>query len=308
MTLNTPHPTQSSLGYPPLQQGERGISLTEMNLLQVSCNICGSSNEKLITMQNGYRIVRCRDCGFVYVNPRPDNETLKRLYLKYLPEKIEDPLLWDVYMKDVFKKAANILAKRFPKGGKLLDIGCGYGFFLEKMKAMGWEVYGMDVSETAVNYTSSHGLNVSLGTLDNIRHEDNSFDVVTLFYVLEHLPDPLNALKEIRRILNPKGLLLLRVPHTTPIVRILSLFGIKNNLYDPPFHLNDFSPCSIKTILKKAGFNNIHIYIGGVTMPPHIAVRAVTIFFGFLAEASYILTFGRFLFPGVAKTTIAEKR
>lgn len=276
-------------------------------LNHVSCNICGLSDEKLIAVQNGYRIVKCSNCGFVYVNPRPDNETLKHLYLKYLPYKMKDPLLWDAYMKDVFTKAANILAAQLPKGGKLLDIGCGYGFFLSKMKAMGWQTYGIDVSETAVSYASGNGFDVSLGTLDNIRYENNSFDVVTMFYVLEHLPNPLNALKEVRRILKPNGLLLLRVPHTTPIVRILSLLKIKNNLYDPPFHLNDFSLCSMKVVLQKAGFHNIRTFIGGWTRPHNMSARIATLLFGLSAEALYYTSFGRFLLPGVAKTTIAEK-
>lgn len=279
-----------------------------MDMQYVYCNICSSSEERLITIQNGYRIVRCKGCGFVYVNPRPTVEILKQLYLSYLPEKIEDPLLWDAYMKEVFAKAANMLARRFPKAGSVLDIGCGYGFFLLQMKKRGWQTHGMDVSETAVSYASGQGLDVTLGTLEDVKHKDNSFDVVTLFYVLEHLPDPLKALKEIRRILKPNGLLLLRLPHTTPIVRVLSLLGIKNKLYDPPFHLNDFSPETIRALLRKAGFDKICISIGGVTRPPGVVTRFTTLFFGFLAEASYRISFGRFLLPGVAKTIIAEKR
>lgn len=287
---------------------ESAMIPAEPQLLYVSCNICGSSNEKLIAVQNGYRVVKCNCCGFVYVNPRPDNETLKRLYLKYLPEKILDPLLWDAYMKDVFEKAANTLLQRFPTGGKVLDIGCGYGFFLKRMKAAGWQTYGMDVSETAVSYAEKHGISTMLGTLDNVKYDDNYFDAVTLFYVLEHLPDPLKGIKEVKRILKPNGLLLLRLPHTTPIVRILNILGIKNNLYDPPFHLNDFSPWTVKTLLKKGGFSNIRTYIGGATSPPSGLVRAVTVFFGILAEMVYTLSFGRILLPGVAKNTIAEKQ
>lgn len=286
---------------------ESAMTPADPQLLHASCNICGSSNEKLITIQNGYRVVKCNCCSFVYVNPRPDNETLKRLYLKYLPEKIEDPLLWDAYMKDVFEKASKVLIRRFPTGGKILDIGCGYGFFLKQMKAKGWEAYGMDVSETAVSYAEKHGIRITLGTFDNVKYDDNYFDAVTLFYVLEHLPDPLSGIKEIKRILKPNGLLLLRVPHTTPIVKILKIIGIKNNLYDPPFHLNDFSPRTVKAFLKKGGFSNIHTYIGGATSPPSGLTKAVTAFFGILAGTAYTLSFGRFLLPGVAKNTIAEK-
>ena len=284
------------------------MTLNEASLHRVPCNICGSSKERFITTQNSCRVVECMECGFVYVNPRPRDEKLKELYLNYLPEKIEDPLQWNIYMKGVFKKAAYIITEMFPKGGRLLDIGCGYGFFLSEMKARGWETYGMDVSSTAVSYASGRGLNVALGTLKDIKYQDDFFDAVTMFYVLEHLPDPIDALKDIRNILKPGGLLILRLPHTTPIVRLLSFFGINNNLYDPPFHLNDFSPAATKVILEKAGFKNICTIIGGFTSPISMPVRLVTAFFGLIAEAACIMSFGKFLLPGVAKTTIAEKQ
>ncbi|MEK6790291.1 MAG: class I SAM-dependent methyltransferase [Deltaproteobacteria bacterium] len=288
--------------------GQTRLTAADNVMTIVACNLCGSSDERLITVQSSYRVVRCADCGFVYVNPRPDEATLERMYVKYLPDKMLDPLSWDSYMKEVFSKAASFLSAQLPNNARLLDVGCGYGFFLSEIKAISRiKASGIDVSKTAVSVASGRGLDVQLGTLDTIKFDDNAFDAITMFYVLEHIPDPARALREIRRILKPEGALLLRLPHTTPIVRILSLFGIRNNLYDPPFHLNDFSAKTIGRMLTKAGFVNVHTFIGGTTSPPGLMTRTMTKTFGFIAEALYLLSLRRFTLPGVAKNTIAYK-
>lgn len=278
-------------------------------LIKTVCQICGAIDERPVTVQNGWDIVRCARCSFVYVNPRPDNETLARLYLKYLPDKMADPLAWDSYMREVFSKAADVIARHKPRGGRLIDIGCGYGFFLAEMKRRGgWELDGMDVSTTATDYTASLGFRITQGTLETVRYPDCSFDAVTMLYVLEHVTDPAGVLAEVRRILKPGGMLLLRVPHTTPIVEFLKVFGIRNNLYDPPFHLSDFSATTIKRLLEQSGFTGIHTSIGGVTKPPEILKGLVTTAFGVIAEAAYRLSSRRVTIGGVAKNTIAFKR
>ncbi|MBI5562109.1 MAG: class I SAM-dependent methyltransferase [Deltaproteobacteria bacterium] len=276
-------------------------------MVSVPCPLCGALRERLITIQNSYRVVSCAACSFVYVNPRPDDAALARLYLQYLPDKMADPLLWDSYMAGVFSKAADVIVK-YKRAGRLLDIGCGYGFFLSEMKRRGgWELFGMDVSRTALSYASSQGHNAAQGTLDTVRHPENSFDVVTMFYVLEHVTGPVAALRAVKRILKPGGMLLLRVPHTTPIVKLLKLLGVANNLYDPPFHLSDFSASTIRRGLEEAGFIGIHTSIGGFTTPPETGKRLFTAAFGLMAGAGYSLSLGRFAMPGVAKNTIAFK-
>lgn len=278
-------------------------------LVTIACQLCGANRARLVTTQNAYRVVRCERCSFVYVNPRPDEETLARLYLKYLPDKMADPLAWDSYMRDIFSKAADVIARHKPKGGRLIDIGCGYGFFLAEMKRRGgWRLQGMDVSSTAVTYAAGQGFDVTQATLETAKLEDNAFDAVTMFYVLEHVTDPAGVLAEVRRILKPGGLLMLRVPHTTPIVEFLNLFGVKNNLYDPPFHLSDFSTATIRRFLEQAGFTGIHTSIGGFTRPPEFIKGLTTAAFGLIAETAYALSGGRFTLGGVAKNTIAFKR
>ena len=273
----------------------------------ISCNLCGQSKERIIATQNSYKMVECINCGFIYLNPRPNEEVLNQLYQTYHSRNSDGASSWALLMNKIYKETAHCIRKRFPDPGKLLDIGCGYGHFLNLMKNYGWDTFGLEPSTPATAYARTLKLKVSCETLENTSHNSNSFNVITMFYVLEHLSDPVTALLKVNNILKPGGLLVLRVPHTTPIVKLLSSVGIKNNLYDIPFHLSDFSPKTIQSVLEKTGFEAIHTFPGKSTNPKKYLERFASIFFGTSARVFYRLSFGKLLLSGVSKTTIAEK-
>ena len=211
-------------------------------------------------------------------------------------------------MHEVFTRGLTLIEKSYDsRRGKLLDIGCGHGFFLQMAKNRDWEVYGIDLCEPAVAYAISNGLDVSSTPLFEKNYRDAEFDAITMFYVLEHLPDPIQYLKEACRILKPGGLILLRTPHTTPIIKMLKTLSIPNRLYDAPSHLNDFSPCTIKRILQKTGFTDIYTCIGGKTYPHPLHQRIISYISGGLGEFLHMITFKKYLLPGVSKTTVARK-
>ena len=280
--------------------------ILKYNVKNTPCNLCEQSKEKLITIQNSFRMVACKNCGFIYANPRPDWETLKGLYQTYHSKNSKGVESWAVLMDRIFKEIACFISNQFPYSGKLLDIGCGYGHFINIMGSYGWDAYGLEPS-SAVSYTRTKQLKIVHGTLDDVRYNPNSFDVITMFYVLEHLIDPVGALLKVNNILKPGGILILRVPHSTPIVRLLSILGIENNLYDLPFHLSDFSPETIRRILEKTGFKAIRTFPGEFTNPEKFLERGITILTGEGAKLLYWLSRGKCLLPGVSKTTIAEK-
>ncbi len=282
------------------------------NLQFVNCTLCESNNSETITIQNGFNIVGCKACGLVYVNPRPSPEALPEMYNTYHTRDSKKPESWAYLMKENFRHAAEILNKTFPETNtlhkrKLLDIGCGYGYFLDIMKNHGWDASGIDPSANTVAIAQDRGLNVIQKTIEEIDCPENSFDAVTMFYVLEHLTDPHNALKKAFTILKPDGMLILRVPHTTPIVRFLSLLGIKNNLYDPPFHLYDFSPQTITMLLEKSGFSSVNISPGRSTSPHALLEKTAALLFTGLARIIYTITLGSLLIPGISKTVVAYK-
>jgi SAM-dependent methyltransferase len=273
------------------------------------CPLCGHQEARLVTKEGEWDIVECFGCAFVFITPVPNEQFLHLHYQKYLPADEVSIAQWRVMMVEIFQRSLNVIeSKSNYKRGALLDIGCGYGFFLEKARQKGWRVFGIEPCDHARAYAKSRALAVEAGNLFYQKYVDETFDVVTLFYVLEHLPEPLRYLKEIYRILKPGGVLLVRVPHTTPIVKILKSFGIRNRLYDVPSHLSDFSPRTMAMVLEKTGFNDIHTFPGGATRPHPLVERMISCSSGLLADFLYIISGKRLLVPGVSKTTIARKR
>ena len=252
-------------------------------------------------------MVRCLRCSFVYQNPRPPQRELLNAYQTYLPTGEEEIEAWERMMEPVFRRGADLIERHIPHG-RLLDVGSGYGFFLALMQARGWEVQGLEVSPTGAEYGRTRwGLPILSQPWEEALFPEGAFDVVTAFYVIEHLPDPLAFLREVHRIVRPGGMILLRYPHTTPIKTILSLMRIRNRLYHLPFHLSDFSPRTMHRALEQTGFNKIETIIGGFTAPVESAGRWAGLIFGNVAEVICHLFRGKILVPGVSKTTIAHK-
>jgi len=181
-------------------------------------------------------------------------------------------------------------------------------FFLQEIKSRGWEVLGIEISEVGREYTRDKwAIPVHSQPLEDLSLSSNLFDVITLFYVIEHIIDPLALLKEAKRILKPGGLVLLRWPHSTPIVKMLGPISKKLDFYHTPYHLYDFSPKTIKRLLILSGFEKIETTIGGYTLPAQRSSRWPSIIFGQLGEALYRLSGRNILLPGISKTTLAIK-
>ena len=276
---------------------------------QVACNLCGRDNNEDIATQRGLHIVRCRTCGLVYVNPRPTAEQVAVLYADYHARDGANAGSWDRLMSRVFGETADLLcATRKTSGsGRVLDVGCGFGSFVELMRERGWDAEGMDPSPSVVEAATRHGRNVQLGTLEELSADHGPYEAVTMFYVLEHLPDPMGALRKAASLLVPGGMLLIRVPHTTPIVRLLAPFGLGGGLYDAPFHLYDFSPAVLREMLRRTGFEGIRTFPGQPTIPARLGPRLASSFFGAIAVRLHAVTRGAVLLPGVSKSTLARK-
>jgi ubiquinone/menaquinone biosynthesis C-methylase UbiE len=208
-------------------------------------------------------------------------------------------------MKGVYEETKRNIEREY-SSGKLLDMGCGLGLFLKLWDPQKWEVFGIDISEQAVEYAKSKGLNVRQGSLEKTDFSDTRFDVITMFYVLEHLPNPLKVLKEVRRVLKKDGLLVIRIPQSISAERFLKFFGVRCNLFHPPMHLYDFSTEILREFLLKAGFTKIKTVIGRPTFPEKRRDRFWTNYFTLWAQGIYFLTGKKVLVSGVSKTTYAK--
>ena len=274
-----------------------------------SCILCNASEFRIIHEKDQWEYYRCLNCGLVSLHPRPTAQELMKNYEDYLPTQLKEINKWEKMMKQIINKSADLIEAKTNTGrGRLLDIGCGYGFFLKEMQLRGWEVEGVEVSQTGRQYSQDKcGIHVYSQPLEDLDIPENLFDVVTLFYLIEHINDPLSLLRKINRILKPGGLILLRWPHTTPIVRILGPLNRKLDLYHTPYHLYDFSPETMKMLLAITDFKNVETIIGGYTLSPREMYRWASMIFGGLSEALYFLSGKNILLPGVSKTTLAFK-
>jgi len=279
-----------------------------MELVEISCPFCNQSETRSLHREGVFQMVTCASCQFVYLNPRPAEEALLEFYQDYLPRETSSIEDWKRMMGPIFRRSSRLIRRYNKDKGRLLDVGTGFGFFLAEMKHQGWEVEGVEISQKGINYGREVlKLTVHPGPLEAIGFPEKVFDVVTAFYVIEHLPDPMAFLRECYRILKPGGLLLLRYPHTTPIKNLLRTLRVKNRLYDLPAHLSDFSPGMIEKCLEGTGFIRCQHRMGGYTLPKGIGKHLITSFFGNLGEALFFISQGKFLLSGVSKTIIGFK-
>ncbi len=273
-----------------------------------ACGFCGGGERVTLARVDAFRFVRCPGCGLAYLTPRPSAQALRGLYAGYHARAGASEASWARLMHGVFRESAEWLCRESAgTAGRLLDIGCGFGSFLALMTERGWVAEGCDVSAPVVEAAVRRGRRVRLAALEELEAAPGSYDAITMFYVLEHLPDPCAALRRAADLLAPGGILLVRVPHTTPLVRLLAPLGLGATLYDVPFHLYDFSPAVLGAMLRRTGFSRIRTFPGRPTVPSRPAARAVAWTSGAVARALYRATGGRFLLPGVSKTTIARR-
>lgn len=137
--------------------------------------------------------------------------------------------------------------------GKVLDIGCGNGSYLAWLKELGWEPYGIEIDEDCVKLArNEYGIDIFCGDLLESDFSDEYFDCVTMWNFLEHSHHPLQILRETNRVLKQNGLVVISLPNINSLEAKL----LKGNsfLFDIPRHLYDFSACTLKKMLEKAGF------------------------------------------------------
>jgi len=234
---------------------------------ETTCNLCGADNaelvyvekDRLMKLPGSFRLVRCRQCGLFYLNPRPTPEEMGSYYpQEYIPYAVaqEHSRTRMHYLNRSYgnQKRARAIGALRPQGGKLLDVGCASGEFLHIMGQVGiWDVEGLDISLDATQVARErYGLRVFIGELKTAAYPTASFDVVTLWDVIEHLHDPKSTLDEVQRILKPGGLLVMSTPNLQSWDA--RLFGPYWAGLDAPRHLFVFSPQTLGRLLNVTGF------------------------------------------------------
>jgi len=253
------------------------------------CEVCGGTDfsslmkarDRLHGIEGEFQLVKCRNCGLVFINPRPDQEEIKRFYpseygphaerpgpshahrqsplrrriyslfYEYPPRDQRNPVVFRVLLLPVkWVIARNVIP--FRGTGKILDIGSGSGSFLASMKELGWDPYGIDISPEAVERAQSLGVTMFHGEVQDVPFPEGFFDVITLRAVLEHVHHPVETLCEVHRILKDRGVVYVVVPNIASLN--FRIFGRFWYALEAPRHLYAFSPDVMRFLAKKTGF------------------------------------------------------
>lgn len=238
-------------------------------LEHVRCNLCGSDRPQRLFELYGQTVVRCAECDLSYVDPRPDVDAIRRLYVRegYYRNENASAFGYPDYLAErpqltlLFERRLDDIERLRPARGRLLDVGCAIGVLLETARARGWDVRGVDISDFAVARCRERGLAVHHGDLASAALPTGAFDVAVLDDTIEHLPDPRAVVQELHRVVAPAGLLTMNTPNEAGLLRRLQ--GPRWFHYKPPEHLFYFSPATLGRLLDDVGFRVVRVATSG---------------------------------------------
>ena len=216
------------------------------------CNLCNSEEAVILGRQNSFVLNKCRKCGLVYVYPQPSKDEISSHYsVRYNPLPVPS--------NNNFNKSKGMLQTVEEKiqKGRLLDVGCSYGFFLNTARNNGWEVKGVEIAKGPAQYAMNLNIAIVEKELIDADFSEGEFDVITMWHVLEHFRDPFTNLLVANNILKKKGFLFLTTPNINSLVA--KLCGKYWSWLDPPTHLYYYSSKTIVKLLEKAGFNCLYV-------------------------------------------------
>jgi len=230
----------------------------------VPCDVCGSAvarplwmaSDRLHGFAGQFQYVQCADCALVYMNPQISPDCISQFYpTDYAPHQANSVSNKSIRKPDLPEMILDSLNSQ----SRVLDVGCGNGDFLNRVRQFcHCSVNGVDFSENAVLCAKKqYGLEVFQGDVLSAPFEINSFDLITCFSCIEHIPNPSQVVKRMFTLCKPSGWLFIKTPNYNSFAA--KLFKDKWYHLDCPRHLYIFSPSTIKALLGKAGFETVKI-------------------------------------------------
>ncbi len=223
-----------------------------------SCLICGLDRLNELPAYQDSFLCQCHSCSFVFAKRIPTEQELIDHYGKYARNDYLSPITIKRYheLLDSFEP--------YRKTGRILDVGCGIGYFLEEAKKRGWKVFGTEYTDDAVEICRGKGIDMKQGKLNPEDFSAESFDVITSFEVIEHINNPIEEVQNFNTLLRKGGLVYLTTPNFNSLLR----YRLKAdyNVISYPEHLSYYTPQTIKKLFKKCGFSTKRIQTTGISL------------------------------------------
>ena len=241
---------------------EPATELTELSA--PACYGCGGTRCRHLFTDKGYDLVECVDCGLAFLANPPNAEGVAALYVaddEYHGALASEEDATVNMMRRTARQHLRFLRNSVPdpQGRTLLDIGCSTGLFLDEARRAGFVVSGAEISPKSGRVARDRlGLDVHIGDWRTAGYADGQFDIITLFDVIEHLPDPVGELVALRRLLKPGGVLLQSTPDIDGLFpRVSQRFAQSLGYWphpEPPYHLFQFSKRTLTELTRRAGY------------------------------------------------------
>jgi len=216
-----------------------------------------------------FSYLKCRGCGLVFLSPRPDDQEMLPYYAQEYygqgDHKFHPGL--EIFRSFFAWKRVRRAQAFFAGPGKALDIGCGQGTFLQLLKEEGWECRGTELTEESAERASRRGIPVSVGEFDPARFPPHSFDLISLWHVLEHLRDPRRTLASLPGLLKRGGVAAISTPNMDSLQAEVG----KGKWFhlDPPRHLYLFSPRTLGRRMESLGFRLVALHHFSMEQNPY---------------------------------------
>jgi 2-polyprenyl-3-methyl-5-hydroxy-6-metoxy-1,4-benzoquinol methylase len=217
------------------------------------------ARDRLHNLPGVFQVMRCIDCGLIRTDPRPTAETMGAYYPDDYGPYVDTSVNvntgdWKIKLRSVYRFLFPNRSLAIPDltPGRMLEIGCASGAFMQEMSDKGWQVEGIEFSESAAENAREAGLSVRSGAVESVCDYDATFDLVIGWMVLEHLHDPVGSLKKLAGWSRPDGWLAISVPNAGSLE--FNLFKGSGYALHIPNHLYHFSPETLTTLLDKSGW------------------------------------------------------
>ena len=231
------------------------------------CPWCGSENAQLhlelkdlFLTQEPFKILECKECGLLFTTPRPNKDEIGRYYKSeeyYSHQENKEGFIPKVYekVKSVNLKNKYGIATEGKGKGKALDIGCGVGDFLHTMEQHGWDCTGVEPSEDAKVIAKKRIKGQLLSSEEQENLPDSSFDLITMWHVLEHVDDIRWQIQQLHRLCKPGGRIIIALPNYKSYDG--QYYKAEWAAYDVPRHLNHFNKETLIKILEESGLRHV---------------------------------------------------
>lgn len=258
-------------------------------LADINCPICNSPEIVAKKHKKYSNLRQCLNCQLAFIHPKPTQTEIKKLYNQdYFNNPQSHRCGYENYQKDkelIIKTSylrLNQIEKYKPDKGKLLDVGCAMGFFLEAAQERGWDIYGIDVSPAATSVVKKQlDGRVFTGTLEEIPFPRHNLDVITMWDVIEHVSDPKKLLQQARILLKNDGVLVLTTPNSRSLWAKLmkdKWIGYKDE------HFFYFNRKNLKLLLEQTGFSIKAVKAAGKFIQLQMFIKRISLYSPLLAS------------------------